>query len=365
MKLLLTCPLGLESIAKKEIEMLKIQISQVKDKSIFFEGDEYSVAQANLWSRVGNKVYIVLDEEKYVENFDELYEIISKIPWKKYLQKNPVFVHAHSQNSVLESEPNIQKITKKAIADAVAWKDNFMQEDSSRPEIHIDIVILKNELLVLLDTTGEALHKRGYREEQNEAPIKENLAAGIVLLSGWKFKEPLHDPFCGSGTIVIEAVMIAKNIAPWRLRKFSYENFEFFSKNLKEKVIEESQKKVYDGNYSISGSDVDESAIQIARKNAQNAGVWDICKFEMKSFEDFSKKIDGKITVVSNPPYGDRLQSDEIDELYRQMLQFFHSENISGGIITNYPFDAWETDKWKRRKLYNWGKEVCFFRKIW
>ena len=363
MKLVLSCPLGLESVAKKEIEMLGYTVLEARDRVIIFDGDENAVAKVNLWSRVGNKVYILLSNVKEVDTFDKLYDAVSKTPWKKFIDKNPIIVHAKSLHSLLTSTPSMQKIGKKAIVDSIWWKWKIIEEDLKLPERHIEIVLSKNEAMVMLDTSGEGLHKRWYRKNAVEAPIKENLAAWLVLLSGWKFKEPFYDIFCGSGTIAIEAALIAKNMAPWIGRKFAYEGFFFFTPGLKNKVIEQAKLKVFKGEYSIIGSDIDSGNIADAKENAKNAGVWDMITFLKKDFIEY-KNEPMKGSLVSNPPYGDRLEVGNIDEIYNHIKSLFkiHKE-LSGGVVTSYDFDNKERNQWKRRKLYNGGKEVVFYKK--
>lgn len=390
MKLALTCPPGLESVARKEIEMLWYTVFEARDKIIFFEGDELTVAKVNLWSRVGNKVYILLSQKKSVTTFDHLYDEVAKIDWGKYWHKNPVIVHAKSMSSLLVSQPAIQKIVKKSIVDKLIGKTGkILEEDTKKEALHIEIVLHKDELLVMINTTGEWLYKRGYKEDTGEAPIKENLAAGIVLLSGWKFKTPFLDPMCGSGTICIEAALIAKNIAPGSFRTFAFERWHFFSNSVKQKALEEAKKKVFQWEYTIIGTDIDSKNIGIARQNAKNAGVADITTFEAKDLKSYKEEsLTG--TLVTNPPYGERLvvwgyeygfeeedwdinQSDrkeslkitpELKELYKTLKELLaKNKELNGGCITNFPFDEGERNKWKRRKLYNWGKEVCFYKK--
>ena len=363
MKLVLSCSLWLESIARKEIEMLGYTVLEWRDRVIIFDGDEEAVAKVNMWSRVGNKVYILLGSAKEIDTFDGLYESISKVPWKKYIDGNPVIVNAKSIHSALTSTPTIQKISKRAIVDVIGGKGSFIEEDGNKPVIDIEIVIVKDEVLIMLDTSGDGLHKRWYRKSTVEAPLKENLAAWLVLLSGWRFKEPFYDVFCGSGTIIIEAAMIAQNRAPWLLRDFAYEKFSFFPVGLKEKVVEEAKKKLYTWSYTLIASDIDEASVELAQENAKNAGVESLIQFSKKDFTEYEvATLSG--TIVSNPPYGDRLIPSDIDSLYQEIRNLFRKNpELSGWIITSYEFDTKERDMWKRRKLFNWGKEVVFYKK--
>jgi len=216
-KYILSTIAWVESIAKKEIERQGWKIIEVNDRSVEFEGDSKTMVRVNLWSRVGNKVYQVLEESGRIDDFDKLYDLVSKIDFKKYFHHDyPIIVKAKSINSKLTATPSIQKIVKKAIIDSITDKSgDKVIEDRELEKFEIMVVIINDKAKILLNTSGEALHKRWYRTETWDAPIKESLAAALVLLSGWRFKQNFYDIFCGSGTIAIEAAMIAKNIAPW------------------------------------------------------------------------------------------------------------------------------------------------------
>lgn len=358
MNLVLTCPFWLESVAKKEIELLWLPIIHSQDKQITTSYGEKNLAKLNLWSRVGNKVYIEIVKKDKVDSFDKLYELIKNINWSDFiLEENPIIVNATSHNSKLESIPDIQKIWKKAIVDSLnKW---FLRENDHFPSIFVEIVLIKDTCQILIDTTGEALHKRWYRKQSVEAPLRENLAAWLVLLSSWRFRENFYDLFCWSWTIVIEAALIAKNIAPWLNRNFAFEKFKFIDKEAIKEEREVANSKILNKTYSINASDIDSNAIDIARNNAINAWVWDIIKFENKDYMWFlSEELSG--TLVSNPPYGIRLETENIDELYKNIAKFFNKNKyLKWGIITNYQF--WDLLKinYKKRKLYNW-QELCY-----
>ncbi len=212
---------------------------------------------------------------------------------------------------------------------------------------------------ITLDVTGIALHRRGYRSEAGDAPIKENLAAAIIALSGWRFKENFLDPFCGSGTFAIEAALLARNIAPGLNRRFAIEWHPFFEKEIFETAKQELQSKLYpSGAYSIQGSDIDMISLQKAKRNAERAGVSEDIEFIVADFEDTPLiATDQKTTIVTNPPYGERLLPDEVEEIYSKLKNIFEQENVSGGLITSA--EEWEKiidkKKWKNRKLYNGG----------
>ncbi len=213
----------------------------------------------------------------------------------------------------------------------------------------------------MLDITGNALHKRGYRTESGEAPIKETLAAAIVALSNWRFRENFCDPFCGSGTFAIEAAMLARNIAPGMGRHFAIENFPFFNKEIFTEVRTECRQNTYpSGNYKIFASDLSDEMVQITKNNAMRAGVENDIIFEKSDF--FTKNFDEKTTIVTNPPYGVRLETDDDDEFYKNFIKKMENENISGGFITSYEAEKLLDKKiWKDRKLYNGGLLARFF----
>ncbi|NUJ98055.1 class I SAM-dependent RNA methyltransferase [Candidatus Gracilibacteria bacterium] len=364
LKLALTTIAGVESLAKKEIEKQGGKIIEVKDRIILFSGEDTLLARINLWSRIGNKLYLVLKEKDSISNFDNLYALVSNIDWKKYIPKNaPIIVNAKTIKSDLSSEPAIQKIGKKAIIDVLNDKSGkFIREDDSIEKCEIQILFQENDCKILLNSSGEALHKRGYRIMTGEAPIKENLASSLVLLSNWRFQEALYDPFCGSGTILIEALMIAKNKAPGAKRNFAFEKWFWYDKEFLKKEKEEAIKKEYTQKYQIFGYDKDAEIIEKAKLNAIKAGLENEIIFEKKDFTDFSKeKIAG--TIISNPPYGLRLKDENIDELYKKIDNFLkNNDELSGGIISSYQGGNFilNSQEYKNRKLYN-GNELCYF----
>lgn len=359
MNLLLTCPLWLESLAKKEIEILWFEILEVHDKQIRIAYSEEALVNINLWSRIGNKLYIELAFQEKVNTFDELFSLLSRVSWQKFIKENQYIVtHATSKDSTLSSTPAIQWITKKAIIKSLVWEE-IWRENPEYP-INIDVVLIKNTCQILLDTSGDTLSKRWYRKEAWEAPLRENIAAGIVLLSGWRFREAFLDPFCGSGTLCIEAAMIAKNIAPGLKRSFAFETFDWIDSSLVEESRQQAQEKQFQKEFKIYGSDIDEEVLLKARRNVERAGVNDIVFLDLKDFSDW-KDFAG--CIVTNPPYGLRLQRDDLHMLYKQIDEIFKSENISGGLITTFDLEPLSHKKWKKRKLYNGGEKCNFYKK--
>lgn len=363
MKYLLTCSAWLEAIAKNEILKQWWVITEVKDRLVFFEWDIELMIKMNLWSRVWNKVYVVLNEGN-ARNFDELYDLVFSINLKKYINdNNPILVKATTIKSVLTSTPAIQKITKKAIVDKLtnkSWK--YLLEDKDLAEFEILSFLVDDKAYILLNSSWETLYKRWYRTDSWEAPIKESLAAALVILSNWKFSENFYDFTCWSWTIAIEAVMLARNIAPGLKRRFAFEKWSFVPSDLFHRLKKEAQLKVFHKNYNVIASDIDENIINIAIENARNAWVLDTIKFEVKDFREY--KNEGlSWTLVSNPPYWIRLKDDDLKWMYKDINMILEkNKDLNWWIITSYTeFDKIiKLNNFKKRKLYNWN-EMCYF----
>lgn len=366
MKFVLTTIAGVESIAKKEIEIQGGKIEEVVDRLITFSWDVNLIPRVNLWSRVGNKLYLLLAEEKNVTDFDTMFDIIKNISWKKYFKKNyPIVVKTSSIRSDLFAARTIQILWKKAIVKSLVWENSVLKEDEKLEKMEILILMIDNKLRVLLNTSGNALHMRWYRIQAGEAPIKESLAAALVLLSNWKFKENFYDPFCGSWTIAIEAYMIAKNIAPWLKRWFAYEKLWLVEWELSENERALARKKTYDWEYKIFASDINQEMVELSKENAARAWIAWAINFEQKDFKDYMDK-DLSWTLVSNPPYWDRLKDDNLKSLYNNIDKLFRTNpNLWWWIISSYlEFDDLvKKDDYKKRKLYNWWEKCYFWRR--
>ncbi len=364
MKFLLTCSAWLESIAKSEVIKQWWTISEVKDRLVFFEWEKELIAKLNLWSRVWNKLYIVLNEWKNIDTFDKLYDLVYNTDWKKYLNNPyPIVTKATSIKSIISSTPTIQKITKKAIVDKVTNKSwDLMLEDSNKPIFEVFSFFIEDSAYILLNTSWETLYKRWYKTDTWEAPIKESLAAWIVLLSNWRFQDNFYDFTCGSWTIAIEAAMIAKNIAPWIFRHFSFENRNLLPNGYFDNLKNEAKSKIYSKKYNIIASDIDEDILNKAKINAKNAKVDDSITFIKKDLRDYkNEKVSW--TLVSNPPYWLRLKNLDIKWLYRDInIILDKNKDLNWWIITAYTdFDnIINLSKYKKRKLYNWN-EMCYF----
>ena len=380
-KFVLSTSAWLEKIAKIEVEKQGGKIVEVVDRLITFEGTIETAAKVNLWSRVGNKVFMLLAEEEGIEDFDDLYWLVNMIDFKSLIPENsPIVVNATSLRSELHHTPTIQSVSKKAIVDNLLnsplldkrGAGGELHEDSEKTKFSVLVLFINNKARVLLNLSWDALHKRWYRVEAWEAPIKESLAAGLVLLSGWRFKENFYDIFCGSWTICIEAALIARNIAPWLKREFSMVDLNLISRETMLDLKEEARSKKYDWEYRIFGSDIDNELVWVASENAKRAWVEDSVHFEQK---DFRKALFNFVshweeptgTLVSNPPYWLRIWEEEkLEGLYKSIDSLFRKNSkLWWGFISNYEeFDNFaQKNFYKKRKLYNWAEKCYFWKK--
>lgn len=363
LKFVLSTSAGLEKIAKIEVMKQWWIIVEVVDRLISFEWTMETAAKIALWSRVWNKVFQLLAEEENIEDFDDLYWLVNMINFPDIIPKDsPIIVKATSLRSELSSTPTIQSISKKAIVDTLlkkTWGISIF-EDETKPRFEILVLFINDKARILLNLTWEALHKRWYREEAWEAPLKESLAAWLVLLSWWKFKESFYDVFCGSWTLAIEAAMLAKNIAPWLKRNFSMVDLQLIKRDTMKELKAEAREQQYNWTYTIYASDIDSEVLWLAQKNADNAGVWEDIIFEKKDFTEYGT-LSG--SLVTNPPYWLRLTNSDLPVLYQNIDSLFRNNpDLWGGFISNYlEFDdIAKKDFYKKRKLYN-GAEKCYF----
>ncbi|MDO4873597.1 MAG: class I SAM-dependent RNA methyltransferase [Candidatus Gracilibacteria bacterium] len=364
----ITCQAGVEALVKREAEKIGLKNFDVQDRIVRGEGTEKNLYELLVQSRFSNRVYIEL-ASAITNDFDSLFELVKNISWKNFLRAGIAIVaEATAIKSTLSHTPSIQSIAKKAIVSHLTdgTGTHHLYENRDGDEAHIQIFMIENRVHILIDITGNPLHKRGYRTESGDAPIKENLAAAILAISGWRFRKKFLDPFCGSGTFAIEAAMLARNIAPGLGRHFAVENFPFFEKEIFYAVRREAREKIYpSGNYQIFASDIDPKMIEIAKNNARRAGVEDDIIFVEQNFFDYD--FGEKTTIVTNPPYGERIEAnEEISNFYEKFVKFFENQNISGGFITSYSeAEKWlPRAKWKNRKLYNGGLPARWYQKI-
>ena len=358
-ELIAPCHFGLESVLKREIIDLGYEITKVEDGKVTFAGDAEAVCRANIWLRTSERVLLKTGEFKAV-TFDELFEAIKKIPWEKYIPQNGKFwvTKANSVNSKLFSSSDVQSIVKKAIVERLktVYHVDWFSEDGA--EYPIRISILKDVVTVGLDTTGSSLHKRGYRPQAGKAPISECLAAALIMLSPWNRDRILVDPFCGSGTFVIEAAMMAANIAPGAKRHFTAEKW---TNIIPKKEWDEVRQDAIDSEdlnvkVDIQGYDIDGEVIKVARENARMAGVEDLIHLQQRPVSELShpKKYG---FIITNPPYGERLEEKkDLPQIYKALGDRFRGlDSWSAYVITSYE----DTEKYfgrkadKNRKIYN------------
>ena len=363
--LIATTTFGLESVVKQEITNLGYDIDSVENGKVEFSGDFDAICEANLWLRSAERVLLKLGEFEATD-FDQLYEKTKQLPWSEWLPQNAEFpVQGKSIKSELHSVPTCQSIVKKAVVDNLKARYNQDWFDENGPRYQIEVALLKDKATLTIDTSGEGLHKRGYRELSTSAPLQETIAAGMIYLSKWNRDRILIDPFCGSGTIPIEAAMMGKNIAPGLFRKFDAENWEKIPDNLWEesrKFAKGLIKKVEPR--LIMGTDKDKNVIGIARHHAEKAGVDEVIHFQKKRFSQF-KTSRNYGYIITNPPYGERIsQKEEVEKLYKKIgKKFLPLETWSYYILTSHPgFESlFGKEASKRRKLYNGGIECQYY----
>ncbi|MGZ7885387.1 THUMP domain-containing class I SAM-dependent RNA methyltransferase [Ligilactobacillus salivarius] len=364
-KLIATCAAGIESIVGNELKHLGYKVN-VENGRVRFDGDVADIAKTNLWLRTADRIKIVVGEFT-AKTFEELFQGVEGLNWEDFLPLDAEFpVAGKSQKSTLHNVPSVQAITKKAI---VTKMSTVYHRRTKLPETGalypIEVAINKDKVLITLDTTGSSLFKRGYRVNKGGAPLKENMAAALVLLARWYPEMPFVDPVCGSGTIPIEAALIGCNIAPGLKRNFAFENWDWVDKDIIKQAREQAQAAIKkDIDLDISGYDIDGSMIEIAKENAVQAGVQDIVNFKQMAVKDFkTDKING--VIVANPPYGERLSDKEhVHQLYQQMGKLYRPlTSWSKYILTSdLQFEQfYGTKATKRRKLYNGSLRTDFF----
>ncbi len=364
-KIMITTTFGVESVVKHELRKLNYEIDRAENGRVEITGSAGDLARCNLRLRTAERVYLKLGEFT-ARDFDELYENIRTLPWADIIPYRGEFpVRGKSSRSELHSVPACQSIIKKAVVDSLQQKhgQGRLPEDGSLYPVFFSI--LDDRVIVALDSSGTGLHKRGYRQEAGEAPLQETTAAAMVLLSRWDRDRVLMDPFCGSGTILIESALLARKQAPGLKRSFAGENWFF----LPPKTWRQARKKARQASWLeaeprlIAGYDIDGELLKSARENAGRAGVDDIIHFQERPFREFSTSRKYGY-VITNPPYGVRLKSQNVRELYREMGEKLRELNTwSYYILTaEKEFEKYFGKKAsKRRKLYNGGIECQFY----
>ena len=324
---------------------------------VLFSGSHADIAKANINLRTGERVLINIGKTN-ADSFDMLFEGVRKMPWENYIPENGEFpVKGHSLGSKLHSIPDCQKIIKKAIVERLKskYKVEWLSE-SADAKYQVQFAITNDIAALHIDTSGAGLHKRGYRLAGNAAPLRETLAAAIVKLSRYKGKEPFADPFCGSGTIPIEAALAALSPAPGLNRSFAAQKWQWLKTEVWENAISEAKSCEFSGKYDIWGGDIDPKSIKIAKENAKRAGVLQHIRFETAEAADFSRSDSGGI-IVTNPPYGERVMlQNEAETVYKNFGKAVKKlENWKIYMLSSHA----EFEKFfgktatKKRKLYN------------
>lgn len=367
MSLIAPCHFGVEAVLKKEIYDLGYEIESVEDGKVTFIGDAEAVCRANVFLRTAGRIMIRVGKFK-AETFEELFQGTKEIPWENYIPENGKFwvAKATSIKSKLYSGSDIQSIMKKAMVERLKQKyhkDWFEEDGASYP---LRVLIYKDEVVVGLDTTGESLHKRGYRKLTSKAPIAENLAAALISLTPWHSDRILVDPFCGSGTIPIEAAMMAANIAPGMNREFLANQWtNLIDRRLWYDVMDEANDLIVrDVQTDIQAYDIDGKIVKSARENAKLAGVDHLIHFQERAVAQLNhpKKYG---FVISNPPYGERLEDvNSMPPIYKEIGQAMKRlDTWSVYLITSYA----DTEKYigrkadKNRKIYNGMMKTYFY----
>lgn len=362
-KLIATTTFGIEAITAGELKALGYDDLKIDNGKITFEGDEMDIAICNTWLRTADRVLIKAAEFK-AETFEELFQGTLAVDWGNIIPADgKMHIVGKSIKSKLFSVPDCQSIVKKAVIESMKRKYNREWFEEEGPVYKIEVGILKDVVTLTIDTTGPGLHKRGYRESAGAAPLKETLAAALVLISNWKPSGVLADLFCGSGTIPIEAALIGKNIAPGLKRRFISEDWPSMDKEIWKQVREGALKSIRDADFTIYASDIDGRVLKTARENAEKAGVSKLISFQKLPMQEFSSKKKYGM-LISNPPYGERLgDGKEVLETYKDLGDLYRKlDSWSFYILTSHPeFEKYFNEKaHKNRKLYN-GRIQCYY----
>ncbi len=367
LELIAPCHFGLEAVLKREITDLGYDVEQVEDGRLTFIGDEEAVCRANVFLRSAERILIKVGSF-HAETYEELFQGTKALALEEFIPKDGKFwvTKAASVKSKLFSPSDIQSVMKKAMVEHLkeVYKVNWFQEDGA--PFPFRVFLMKDEVTVALDTTGESLHKRGYRKLTAKAPIAENLAASLIMLTPWKGDRILIDPFCGSGTFPIEAAMMAAGIAPGMNREFTAEKWNHLvpSKEWYDAVDEAREQINLKIDTDIQGYDIDEKMVAIARENAKLAGVDSLIHFQKRGVDQLShsKKYG---FIITNPPYGERIEEKKnLPALYRMIGERFQAlDSWSLYLITAY--DKAQEDMGlktaKNRKIYNGMMKTYFY----
>ncbi len=367
MLLVAPCHFGMESVLKREITNLGYDIVRVEDGRVTFEGDALAICRANVFLRTAERVMLQVGRV-HATTYDELFEAVKALDWEKYIPIDGKFwvKKASSIKSKLFSPSDIQSIVKKAVVEKLKTQYNVNWFDEDGASYPIRVFFYKDEAMVALDTSGESLHKRGYRKFTSKAPISETLASALIMLTPWQKDRILVDPFCGCGTFPIEAAMIAANIAPGMNREFTAEEWtNVIDKKYWYEAINEANDMIDDDiETDIQGYDIDETMIEYSRKNAELAGVEHLIHFQKRPLSELSHRKKYGF-IITNPPYGERLEEKEaLQPLYEEIGRKYRElDSWSAFVITSYE-DAPKSmgiKATKNRKIYNGMIKTYFY----
>ncbi|WP_047980075.1 THUMP domain-containing class I SAM-dependent RNA methyltransferase [Ornithinibacillus contaminans] len=356
-RLIATAAMGLESVVATEVKQLGYEV-QVDNGKVIFDAPISAIPRCNLWLRTADRIKLVVGEFR-ATTFDELFEGTKALPWEDYISEEGQFpVAGKSVKSTLYSVPDCQKIVKKAIAERLKRKYGMASKMPETGSLYkVEVSILKDTALLTIDTSGVGLHKRGYRVGQGEAPLKETMAAALLLLTNWRADYPLIDPFCGSGTIPIEAALIGQNIAPGFNREFASEDWGLIRSSYWDDAFQEAEDLAnYDQKLEIIGSDIDHKMVQIADSNSKEAGLGELITWKQMQVSDLTIRQDNGY-IIGNPPYGQRIGDQEaVQKIYQQLGAVMKNHpSWSVYILTAYEaFEKFYGQKaTKKRKLFN------------
>lgn len=362
MHLIATSAFGIEAVVGRELKKLGYEDQLVENGKVIFSGDENAICRSNLWLRTADRVLVKVGEFRAL-SFEELFEQTKALPWEDWIPENAEFpVEGKSVDSKLASVPDCQAIVKKAVVEKLKQKYKRDWFEETGPRYRIEVALLKDMATLTIDTSGAGLHKRGYRKLVSGAPLKETLASAMILVSRWNADRVLIDPFCGSGTIPIEAALIGRNIAPGLNREFAADAWPNIPKHLWQNARKEARELIrQDRELRIQGSDIDEEVMSLARYHAREAGVEEDIHLQRMPMADIKSRYKYGF-IICNPPYGERLsEMKEVEKLYRQMGTVFKDfDTWSCYVLAAHPefekFFGRKADK--KRKLYN-GRILC------
>lgn len=360
--LLITTSYGIVPVLKRELNYHRCKSFKGFDTWLYVNGWLEQAAYLNLWLRTASKIRLEIWEETRVQNFNALYERVYSHNWKQYFgEGRPIKVNQHNHQSKLNAWRTIQSVSHKAIIDQLTWeKDGDWFVNPSLDPVEVRIMLVMDKLRIYVNTSWLALHQRWYRTQSGEAPLREHIAAAMVLMTKWWYSDPLIDPLCWSGTIPIEAALIATNRAPGLYRSFAWETFPCSQSSLKEKLVTQATAKIYEKSYDIRWYDSDDDVLHIAQENAKRAWVSTIVLFEQKNV--FDQIFQSNQTLITNPPYGMRISGNEVQKIHTTLAREWFTVNAST-VISGYKEaeKLFRNNARKHVKVKNGGNDVIVY----